>query len=315
MDMMQTATEERVRGCAVGAAIGDALGMPLEFGPRRPLDRLVRDMQPGRIPAGSFTDDTEMALALADSLLAHCPLDAEDLAQRFVAWVQAGPDDVGIHTYNVLSRIAAGQRWEGAVHAVQQQRPDSAGNGSVMRCWPVALAHWDDLDQLLADSRLQSRVTHPHAECEAGSAFVNATIYSLLRGVPAADAVAQAVEIVDMPAPLRAVVEGAPARHRESLASSGWVRHTIESAVWGVLAHETFEEAVVQVVNLGNDADTAGAVVGALAGAAYGLEAIPPRWRDVLRGEWPMRSGVRWGAADLANLADRLAARRDKHGV
>jgi ADP-ribosyl-[dinitrogen reductase] hydrolase len=289
--------------------------MPLEFGPRRPLGGLVREMQPGRIPAGSFTDDTEMALALADSLLAHRPLDGEDLAQRFAAWVQAGPDDVGIHTYNVLSRIAAGERWEGAVRAVQRQRPDSAGNGSVMRCWPVALAHWDDLDPLLADSRLQSRVTHPHAECEAGSAFVNATIYSLLRGVPAADAVAQAVGLADMPAPLRAVVEGAPARHRESLVNSGWVRHTLESAVWGLLAHDSFEEAVVQVVNLGNDADTAGAVVGALAGAAHGLEAIPPRWRDALQGEWPLGSGVRWGAADLANLADRLAARRDNDGV
>jgi ADP-ribosyl-[dinitrogen reductase] hydrolase len=313
--MMQTATENRIRGCAVGAAIGDALGMPLEFGPRRPLDRLVREMQAGRIPAGSFTDDTEMALALADSLLAHRPLDAEDLAQRLAAWLQAGPSDVGIHTYNVLSRIAAGERWEGAVHAVQQQHPNSAGNGSVMRCWPVALAHCDDLDQLLADSRLQSRVTHPHTECEAGSAFVNAAIYYLVRGVPAADAVAQAVERVDVPAPLRAVLEGAPARHRESLLNSGWVRHTLESAVWGLLARDSFEEAVVQVVNLGNDADTAGTVVGALAGAAYGLEAIPPRWRNALHGEWPLRSGVRWRAADLANLADRLAARRDNHGV
>jgi ADP-ribosyl-[dinitrogen reductase] hydrolase len=312
---MQTETADRMRGCAVGAAVGDALGMPLEFGPRRPLERLVRDMQPGRIPAGSFTDDTEMALALADSLLAHRPLDADDLARRFAAWLQAGPDDVGIHTYNVLSRIAAGERWEGAVHAVQQQRPDSAGNGSVMRCWPVALAHWDDLDRLLADSRLQSRVTHPHAECEAGSAFVNATIYSLLRGVPAADAVAQAVELVDMPAALRVVLEEAPNRHREALVNSGWVRHTLESAVWGLLAHDGFEEVVVQVVNLGNDADTAGAVVGALAGAAYGLEAIPPRWRNVLQGEWPLRSGVRWATADLASLADRLAARRDNDGV
>jgi ADP-ribosyl-[dinitrogen reductase] hydrolase len=272
-------------------------------------------VQPGRIPAGSFTDDTEMALALADSLLARRPLDAEDLAQRFVAWLQAGPDDVGIHTHNVLSRIAAGEPWEGAVHAVQRQRPDSAGNGSVMRCWPVALAHWDDLDQLLADSCLQSRVTHPHAECEAASAFVNATLYYLVQGVAAADAVAQAVEHAEMPAPLRAVVAQAPTRRREALENSGWVRHTLESTVWGLLAHETFEDAVVQVVNLGNDADTAGAVVGALAGAAYGIEAIPLRWRNELQGEWPLRSGVHWRSADLANLADRLVARRDNHGL
>jgi len=301
----------RAQGCAVGAAIGDALGMPLEFGRRRPVDQLVRDMRPGRIPAGTFTDDTEMALALAGSLLAHRPLDPADLARRFVTWLQAGPPDVGIHTRNVLSRIAAGQPWDEAVRAVQAQRPDSAGNGSVMRCWPVALASWNDLDQLLADSRLQSRVTHPHPECEAGSAFVNAAIYYLLRGVPPAEAIAQALDDVAMPQPLRDVVEKAPTRTRDGLPNSGWVRHTLESAVWGLLTTGTFEEAVVQAVNLGNDADTAGTVVGALAGAAYGLDGIPRRWREALRGEWPLRSGQYWRAADLIELADRLAGREN----
>lgn len=286
--------------------MGDALGMPLEFGPRRPLDRLVQEMEPGRIPAGTFTDDTEMALALADSLLAQRPLDPADLAQRFVAWLQAGPDDVGIHTRNVLSHIAAGEPWEQAVNTVQRQRPDSAGNGSVMRCWPVALAHRHALDQLLADSHLQSQVTHPHPECKAGSAFVNATIYYLLQGIPPTEAVFQALEVVNVPGPLRTVIEQAPTRRREELENSGWVRHTLESAVWGLLTTDTFEEAVVQVVNLGNDADTAGAVVGALAGAAYGFHSIPLRWRETLQGTWPLRSDVRWKAADLSDLADRL---------
>ncbi|MBU1749334.1 MAG: ADP-ribosylglycohydrolase family protein [Chloroflexi bacterium] len=87
---------------------------------------------------------------------------------------------------------------------------------------------------------------------------------------------------------------------------SGWVRHTLESAAWGLLTTDSFEEAVVQVVNLGNDADTAGAVVGALAGAAYGLAGIPARWREALRGEWPLRSGHIWRAGDLVTLADQL---------
>jgi ADP-ribosyl-[dinitrogen reductase] hydrolase len=223
-----------------------------------------------------------------------------------VGWYQAGPDDVGNHTRAVLSRIAAGQAWDQAVEAVQRQRPDSAGNGSVMRCWPVALAQWDDLDSLLADSRLQAWVTHPHPECVAGSAFVNAAIYHLLRGAAPAEAVARAIETVEMPDPLRAAVKAAPHRRREELPNSGWVRHTVESAVWGLLTTDSFEEAVVQVVNLGNDADTAGAVAGALAGAAYGLDAIPARWREVLQGEWPLGSGRIWRAADLARLADQL---------
>lgn len=306
---MNAKIQDRIRGCAVGAGVGDALGMPLEFGPRQPAGRLVREMNPGRVQAGTFTDDTEMALALAESLLAHTPLDPADLAQRFVAWYRGGPDDVGVHTSRVLSRIAAGEPWQEAVERVQRLKPDSAGNGSVMRCWPVALADWDDLDQMLADSRLQSRVTHPHPECEAGSAFVNAAIWHLLQGIPPAAAVADALKVAAVPLALQEVIERAPMNRREELANGGWVRHTVQSAVWGLRTTDSFEEAVVQVVNLGGDADTAGAVAGALAGAAYGLEAIPARWRRALRGEWPLRSGKVWGEVDLVDLADRLAGR------
>lgn len=304
---MDTVMRSRVRGCAVGAAVGDALGMPLEFGPRQPSDQLVSTMRAGRLPPGTFTDDTEMALALAESLLDYRPLDPVDLAQRFVAWYKAGPDDVGNHTRAVLSRIASGEPWGQAVEAVQSRQPDAAGNGSVMRCWPAALAYWDNLGQLLADSRLQSRVTHPHPECEAGSAFVNTTIYYLLRGNPPRESVARAMEATVGPGPLRVVIEQAPHRRRQDLENSGWVRHTLESAVWGLLTTDSFESAVVQVVNLGRDADTAGAVVGALAGTTYGLQSIPSRWRSVLCGKWPLRSGKTWTVADLMDLADRLA--------
>jgi ADP-ribosyl-[dinitrogen reductase] hydrolase len=299
---------DRLRGCAVGAAVGDALGAPLEFGPPTPANRLVRHMRPGRLPAGSFTDDTEMALALAESLLACRPLDPADLARRFVDWYKAGPPDVGTHTAGVLSRIGHGEPWDQAAAAMQRQNPSTASNGSVMRCWPVALAHWSALDALLTASRLQSQVTHQHPECVAGSAFVNAAIYHLLRGSAPADAVAHALAAVPLPPPLRAVIEAAPGRPRGQLVNSGWVRHTLESAVWGLLTTDSFEEAAVQVVNLGNDADTAGSVVGALAGAAYGLAAIPAPWRDALRGAWPLGSGRVWRQADFLALADRLAA-------
>ena len=304
---MDNIFQDRLRGVAAGAAIGDALGMPLEFGPAIPLQRLVRDMRPGRLPAGAFTDDTEMALALAESLLKHRPLDAGNLAGHFVEWYRAGPPDIGNQTRDVLGRIARGAAWQDAMQAVRQANPGAAGNGSVMRCWPVALAYWDDLDRLLADSRLQSQVTHPHDDCVAGCAFVNAAIYHLVRGVPPKQAVAQALDDASPPAALRQVIEVAPQKQRGDLPNSGWVRHTLESAVWGLLTTDSFEEAVVQVVNLGSDADTAGAVAGALAGAAYGLDAIPEAWRAGLHGEWPLRSGVRWNAARLAALADRLA--------
>jgi ADP-ribosyl-[dinitrogen reductase] hydrolase len=304
---MDAEIQERLRGCAVGAAVGDALGMPLEFGPRQPLDRLVRDMRQGRIPSGTFTDDTEMALALAESLLDHRPLDADHLARRFTEWFRSGPQDVGVRIRDVLSRMELGQPWDRAVEAVQREKPELAGNGSVMRCWPAALAYWDDLGWLLTDSRLQSRVTHGHPDCEASCAFVNAVIYHLVQGTAPAAAVDRALLLVDMQEALRATIQAAPGRRREQLKNSGWVRHTVESAVWGLLTTSSFEEAVVQVVNLGDDTDSAGAVVGAMAGAAYGLEAIPERWRTALRGTWPLAGGKHWGTAELVELADRLA--------
>jgi ADP-ribosyl-[dinitrogen reductase] hydrolase len=303
---MDAMMRERARGCAVGAAVGDALGMPLEFGSRRTPDRMVREMRSGRLPAGTFTDDTEMALALAESLLAHEPLDPADLAERFVAWYEAGPEDIGYQTRLVLHEISRGAEWDQACRVIYRAYPDSAGNGSVMRCWPVALAEWEDLDRLLDDSRRQSEVTHRHPECLAACAFVNTVIYELLRGVACAEAVDHALDAVEMPEPLRLAIRSAPDKVREQLPSSGWVRHTVESAVWGLLTTGAFEEVIVQVANLGGDADSAAAVAGALAGAAYGLEAIPPEWRESLRGSYPLGSKTTWNAARLVNLADRL---------
>ncbi len=299
---------DRARACALGAAIGDAFGMPLEFMPPQPPDRLLREMRRGRLPAGTFTDDTEMALALADSLLAtgEAGLDPDDLATRFVAWLAAGPDDVGRHTRLVVGRMAAGQGWEQAANAVQTAYPNSAGNGSLMRCWPVALARWDDLDTLIAESEWQSRVTHAHADCGAACALVNAIIFHLMRNVMPDEAVGEALSDASTPRELWDLVEAAPGRHRDELMNTGWVRHTLESAIWGLLTTDSFEDAIVKVANLGGDADTAASVVGALAGAAYRLDAIPVRWREPLRGEWPMGSGVQWNAARFIVLADDL---------
>jgi len=100
--------------------------MPLEFGPAIPSDRLVRTMQAGRLPAGAFTDDTEMALALAESLLAYRPLDPADLAGRFAAWYRAGPADIGRQTRLVLKRISRGEPLDVAVAAVQGENSWSA---------------------------------------------------------------------------------------------------------------------------------------------------------------------------------------------
>lgn len=300
--------QDRLRGVAVGAAIGDALGMPLEFGPKQPADKLTREMTQGRLDPGSFTDDTEMALALAESLLAERPLNMDDLAQRFLAWAQTNPPDIGIHTRGVLSRIEAGMPWDESVEASLKENPNSAGNGSLMRNWPVALAHWREIDEMLVDSWRQSRVTHAHRDCLTACAFSNALIYNLLQGTPPEIALTVTGTMVRTSEPFWRRVFNAAYVDREDLKNSGWVMDTIESAIWGLVNTTSFEEAVVQVVNLGNDADTAGAVVGAMAGARYGFSAIPERWRDALRGEWPIGSGKILTVDDFVDLADRLVA-------
>jgi len=120
-------------------------------------------------------------------------------------------------------------------------------------------------------------------------------------------AVAESIRQVSLSDELKRTVELAPMRLREDLKNSGWVLHTLESALWAVYTTRSFEEALVQAVNLGADADTTGCVAGAIAGALYGLQAIPARWQDQLHGEYPLRSGRIWLAADFIALADKLA--------
>jgi ADP-ribosyl-[dinitrogen reductase] hydrolase len=306
MENIEISVRNRLYGCAVGAAVGDALGMPLEFSPPVPIQATVRQMMRGRLPAGSFTDDTEMAIALAESLLEQRPLNGSNLVNHFVKWLNSSPPDIGIHTRVVLGWMTNGLDWQQGMQRVQRELAASAGNGSVMRCWPVAIASWQDRQQMVLDSELQSCVTHPHADCVAASVFVNWMIAELVSGATTEEAFASALRSVPLSGEFYQVVVSAPRAERESLKNSGWVRHTLESAIWGLLTTTTFEDAVVQVVNLGGDADTAGAVVGALAGAAYGLEMIPSDWRCQLQGEWPLKSGFFWREKQLLSLVDKL---------
>ncbi len=303
---MNEIEQDRIRGCAVGAVCGDALGMPLEFAPPNPLDALVREMISGRLPAGSFTDDTEMALAVAESLLATHDLDPSDLARRFLIWYKTNPPDVGLFTSMVLQGVLQGLGWQEAARRAQEHSPHSASNGSLMRCWPVAIARWRDWQRLLAESALQSRVTHLHPDCVAACVFVNAMIYEMIHGVHKTGCAR------DLPG------TGSARRTADSdldgsipeagaLRNTGWVHHTMEAVVWGLVNTDTFEDALVEVVNLGSDADTAGPVVGALAGAYYGLGAIPDRWVKTIGGLWLPRTGIKIGAGEIITMADRLS--------
>ncbi len=315
---MQNPTD-KIRGLVVGAVIGDALGMPLEFHPPRPPSRLVREMEEGPLPAGNFTDDTEMALALAESLLEHSPLDGQDFTRRLLDWFQHHPSDVGIHTANVLRLIANGVGWQDAAVQSQKEDPDNAGNGSLMRAWPVAAARHMNLGLLIAESRLQSQVTHARPDCVNACVFLNLILADLIHrdsskptNAALRESIAGSLTKVSLGKEFELSIELAPVRQRVNLKNTGWVRHTLESAFWAALTTTSFEEALVNVVNLGQDADTTGCVTGALVGALYGFEALPTRWKESVHGEYPLRSGHLWFLQDFVNLADELGEMGEK---
>ncbi len=280
----------RFRGCLLGAACGDALGAPLEFMDAKTIARQhgrVTEMLGGgwlHLPVGHYTDDTQMMLCLAQSLTSKNAFDADDIAARFVAWLKSEPPDVGIHTRQVLGRIARGQKWRDATSIVQNENPESAGNGSLMRCAPVALFAPNDADARREYSQVQSQITHAHLECQWSCVLVNAMIAHLLNGATREESLAAALaECEGAPQKMLDCARNASSKTRGEIPTSGYVLHTLEGALWSFLTTDSLENALIEIVNLGGDADTAGAVCGALAGAFYGEENIPSRWLDVLQ--------------------------------
>ena len=276
---------DRALGAFLGLAVGDAVGTTLEFR-RRDAQPRVEDMEGGgpfELPAGSWTDDTAMALALAESLATSEPLDPRDLMDRFVRWWRDGDYSCRGYCFDIgnTTRAALDRYLRTRDPLAGSTDPGSAGNGSLMRLAPVALRFWQDRHRLAATAAEQSRTTHGAEEAvDACRAFAE-----LL-----ADAIA-GVRRADVLAPRR--FEGAEAiarimagswrgRPRNEIRSGGYVVHTLEAALWSVARAGNFRNAVLLAANLADDADTVAAVTGQLAGALYGLREIPDAWLERL---------------------------------
>ncbi len=292
MTIEQTPAEivlDQAAGCLVGLAAGDALGGPVEGMTRREiferygfLNEMIGGGRLGLEP-GETTDDTAQTLALAESIIDRGGLDPDDIAFRLATWYRFRPKGIGAHTTAVLERIADLKDWEQASLEVQADNPASAGNGSLMRCAPVALLDHGSMSVLIEDSRLSSRITHPHAECQWSCALVNLVIAEMLAGAEPRRAVDNALatcahrgDVVYQV--LERTKHAALSASEDTLSPGGYVLDTLECSIWALLHSDSFEDAVTIAVNLGGDSDTIGAVTGALAGAAYGFEAIPERW-------------------------------------
>jgi len=285
-----TATD-RAEGALLELACGDALGRPVEFrSPRRiereygRLDEMVGDGA-HRKPPGTITDDTELALRVARSLVDRGTFDGADIAARFVEWYRSDLFDIGGLTADALRLIDQGHAWDGAGQTCWEARPEgqNAGNGSVMRCAPHALAFDDDESALVTASAASSRITHADPRCTYGCAVLNLTIANCLHERERPLAAALKTVRVDAPDELVDALEPIVAGEEpEPLSNSGYVVHTLQTALYEAFTAEETSEAIVDAVNRGGDADTLGAVTGAVAGARFGASSLPPAWLDAV---------------------------------
>uniref|UniRef100_UPI0035B3907E ADP-ribosylglycohydrolase family protein n=1 Tax=Stella sp. TaxID=2912054 RepID=UPI0035B3907E len=279
------AIEDRAVGCLLGLAIGDALGTTVEFRPRDsfpPLTEIVGG-GPFGLARGQWTDDTAMALALAESLRETPDLDAHDLMRRFVSWWEEGVYsctgtcfDIGIATRQALARWQrTGDPFAGST------REDTAGNGSLMRLAPVAVRHWNDRPRLRAVAARQSRTTHGAPQAVDACVAYAEILADAIAGEPTATVLA--TRPGPWAEPVAEVLAGSwRGRRREAIRSSGYVVHSLEAALWSIARSHDFRDAVRFAANLGEDADTTAAIAGQLAGAMTGASGLPADWREHL---------------------------------
>ena len=340
---------DRARGCLLGLAVGDAFGATLEFEhlPERGFSELLRGPHveitgggPFHLPPFATTDDTAMAACLAASLLERSSLDVNDVAARYADWAADAPD-VGNQTRAVLARVRAGVAPAEAAEAVwRATTPPPAANGALMRTAPIGVAFaMRPLEELVRAATDEAMITHWDPRCQLASVAFDAAIaaaltssahvdpidmraaafdtipytviYALKRGVDPG-AVSTAAE--DIACDLKAATAKDPGLYSPELhlhKYEGFVRVAFRLAFWELFHAAGFEAALVDVVNRGGDADTNGAITGALLGACYGENAIPRRWAEpMLRAHTSKKRSNFTDLEKLLALADHCA----KHG-
>ena len=277
--------EDRILGSLLGLAVGDALGTTVEFQARDSFPP-VTDMVGGGVfslAPGQWTDDTSMALCIAASLVETGTYDPRDQLARFVRWYRDGYlsstgrcFDIGNQTLTALREFeVTGEPYRTTVDGM------SAGNGSLMRLAPVAMAFCDDPEaarRFCADS---SRITHPAVECVEACGAYGRLIAAAIQGASHAELYAVAADLAEqVTSPeLATILSGSyQVKERAEISSSGYVLHSMEAALWALARTDTFLDGVLLAVNLGDDADTVGAIYGQLAGALYGRSGIPESW-------------------------------------
>ena len=308
--MKEITSQNRFRGCLLGLAAGDALGTTLEFkrpGSFDPIDDMVGG-GPFGLKAGQWTDDTSMALCLASSLLERDGFDPADQMQRYVRWWREGYlsstgtcFDIGITIRGALSRFMKdGEPFAGAT------APNTAGNGSLMRLAPVPMFYAANLGEAVERSAESSLTTHGAVEavdaCRYYGGLLVGAFYGMGRDTllgPAFSPLPQGWEVDPLTPKIEEIALGSyKDKDPPEIKGTGYVVASLEAALWAFHRSTNFRDGALLAVNLGDDADTTGAIYGQLAGAFYGVESIPQSWRDKLTLN-----------AEIESLADQLYQR------
>ena len=305
---------DRAVGSVIGGAVGDALGAGYEF--VHAPEAMDVTMRPGTLtgePAGHWTDDTAMAIAILEVAATQGTLAtnhaAVSVGDRFIEWYRSGPSDIGIQTRAVLSRATSGADLAAVAAREQELDPDRAGNGSLMRTGPVALAHLGDEEDLVSAARAISALTHPNPYAlDACVLWTLAIDYAIRTGELVGPRVGLHVIEASRRNRWGQWIDDAESLDPRTFNPNGYVVTALQAS-WSAIhatrgSHHHFESALREAVAIGDDTDTVAAIAGSLLGAAYGVSSVPFKWRHGLAG-WP----AQYRNIDLVRLAVRAANR------
>lgn len=273
--------KDRLYGSFLGLAIGDAVGTTVEFRERDTFEP-VNDMVgkgPFNLPAGYFTDDTSLALCLAENIIAHGNVEETDLLQRFSDWFYKGTNsstgycfDIGNTTYMAILN------WANNGSVVNNSNPWNSGNGSIMRLAPVAIKHYNNPDQAYFDAVIQSKTTHASDECIESCILLTNILLNAFTATTKDEVFDTHIATLESVKNIMNTLDVS----RDEVSSSGYVIDTLHAALWCFKHTDNFKDAILLAANLGGDADTVAAVTGQIAGAFYGMKDIPIKWLEKL---------------------------------
>ena len=284
----------RFRGCLMGLAVGDALGAPVEFeapGSFQPVTSF-RAGGPFKLSPGEWTDDTSLALCLAESLTTCKGFDPSDQMLHYLSWLREGHLSVNGRCFDVGSTtLSALERFERTAEPFAGSTdPESAGNGSLMRLAPVPMAYFREPEEAIHMAGESSRTTHGARQCVDACRFYAGLIVGALRGASKEELLASMFSPVpglwEREPLCDSVANVAKGSFKEkeppAIRGGGHVIESFEAALWAFHKGSDFREGALLAVNLGSDADTTGAIFGQLAGAYYRLRGIPEEWTQRL---------------------------------